>query len=166
MSEQVVIDGLDFARNARALHGKIKAASLVRLQDCLAGKEVELEYSIIGGLNTNGKPVLHVLIKGILQLRCQRCLGRLDHALNLDPTLLLVENEGQMTAVEDKLEAVDDSIVGGPHLDVLALLEDEIILGLPISPRHPAGECKLLVDTEADRNPNAFAVLKALKMRR
>lgn len=166
MSEQVVIDGLDFARNARVLHGKIKAANLVRLQDYLVGKEVELEYSITGGLNANGKPVLHVLIKGILQLRCQRCLGSLDYALDLDSRLLLVEREEQLAAVEDKLEEVDDSIVGGPHLDVLAMLEDEIILRLPISPRHPGGECKLLADTKADKSPNAFAVLQALKTRR
>lgn len=166
MSEQVVIDGLDFARNARVLHGKIKVASLVRVQDHLAGKEVELEYSVAGGLNADGKPVLHVLITGILPLQCQRCLGRMDYTLDLDSKLVLVESDRHLAAVEDEWEAVGDSIVGGPDLDVLALLEDEIILGLPISPRHSAGECNLLTDAETDKSPNAFAVLNTLKTRR
>jgi uncharacterized protein len=50
------------------------------------------------------------------------------------------------------------------HLDVLALLEDEILLNLPIAPKHEAGACKVADGKnrqEGDQHP--FAVLEKLK---
>jgi len=71
---------------------------------------------------------------------------------------------------EDGLEQTEsddlpDSIAPNRHLDVTALLEDEVLLSLPIAPRHAESECVAIyrqVDQEGERHP--FAVLGQLKV--
>ena len=69
----------------------------------------------------------------------QRCLGELVHLLDLQTVILLAENENKLFRL-DETETVD-GFLAVSDLDVLALIEDEIILSLPISPRHREGEC-------------------------
>lgn len=162
MSARLVIDGLDFIRNAGVHHGKIAVAEMERLQDYLFDKLGELEYSVSGTLGRNGRPVLRLAIKGAISLRCQRCLGGLAHAVNLKADLLLAENEGELARF-DQDESVD-AIQATPEMDVLALIEDEIILSLPVSPRHVQGECATVRPTGSDTGKeHAFAALAALK---
>lgn len=163
MSVWPVIDALDFARNAGTHHGKIALSGLERLQDYLVGNSGELRYEITGALNGNGRPILRISVQGLIKLRCQRCLGELGHVLDLRTDLLLAENEKELSSFDED-ESID-GILAEPDLDVLALIEDEIILSLPISPRHSESECAirdgLNVDTAAE-NP-LFAALAALK---
>ncbi len=78
-----------------------------------------------------------VTIKETINLHYQHCLGELVHLLDLQTVILLAENELfrlYETETVDGILAVSD-------LDDLALIEDEIISSLPISPRHREGEC-------------------------
>ncbi len=163
MSSRPVIDALDFARNAGRLHGKIAVSALERLRDYLIENSGELEYELAGALNSDGKPVLRISAEGLIKLRCQRCLGELVHVLDLRTELLLAENEKELSSLDED-ESVD-CILAEPNLDVLALVEDEIILSLPISPRHDEGECSVRHDTGIDtaEEKPLFAALAALK---
>ena len=163
MSERPVIDAFDFAGNAGMLRGKIAISALERLQDCLTENSGELQYEIAGSLNSDGKLILRISAGGLIKLRCQRCLGDLVHVLELHTDLLLAGNEKELSSLDED-ESVD-CILGEPNLDILALIEDEIILSLPISPRHEENECsidrQLSVNT-AEQKP-LFAALTALK---
>ncbi|MBI2311348.1 MAG: DUF177 domain-containing protein [Betaproteobacteria bacterium] len=160
-----MIDGLEFARNRKTLHGKITVASLGRLHDQLFSDEGELEYTVRGELDPDANPMLHLAIRGTVQLRCQRCLGRFALPLELESRLLLVQDESELgDMVEEPAEV--DRIVVQPRLDARALLEDEILLVLPISPRHPEGECQAGIGSSASAaKDKPFAVLSALKKR-
>lgn len=167
MSARLVIDGLDFVRNAGVHHGKIAVAELERLQDYLSDNRGELEYTVRGALDGNGKPVFRIAIRGVINLRCQRCLGGLAHALEVKSNLLLAENESELARF-DQDESVD-AVLATPEMDVLALIEDELILSLPISPRHAdtlQGECSTVKLVGGDTGKeHAFAALAALKKR-
>ena len=65
---------------------------------------------------------------------CQRCLRSVDYPLSIDSVLELIANEVDLS--QDELE--DDTGFPGraKELDVVALVEDEIILALPPAPRH------------------------------
>jgi uncharacterized protein len=78
-----------------------------------------------------------VTIKETINLHYQHCLGELVHLLDLQTVILLAENELFRL---DETKTVD-GILAVSDLDDLALIEDEIILSLPISPRHREGEC-------------------------
>ena len=141
MPERLLIDPVDFAHHARVHHGKIALSEFERLRDYLAADSGELRYAVIGGLDKDGKPVLQISVSGEIALRCQRCLGELRHALDLSTMLLLAQNENELVRLDEN-EPVD-CILAKRDTDVLALIEDEIILSLPISPRHNEAECSI-----------------------
>jgi len=162
MSEQVAIDSLEFARNSGTLRGKIAVADLARLQDAPHSREGTLEYTIRGGMDGLGRPALHCEVQGDLQLTCQRCLEGYTYPLAVRTDLVLMQDEAALA--ESDNEADTDAILADPRMDVLALVEDEVLLALPISPMHPSGECAdKTVSGPSLRTDNAFAVLAALK---
>ena len=165
MSTRLVIDALDFAHNDGEHHGKIAVSELERLQDYLVGNCGELKYTVTGVLDRNAKPILRIVVQGSINLRCQRCLGELRHVLDLRTDLLLTRNEDELSRLDEN-ESVD-GVLAIPDMDILALIEDEIILGLPISPRHGESECsmgELNGSDAADAKPlfTALAQLKKL----
>jgi uncharacterized protein len=139
MPERLIIDLVDFTHHARAHHGKIALSKFERLHDYLAADNGELQYAVTGRLDKDGKPVLQILVTGEITLQCQRCLGELRHALDLNTMLLLAQDENELLRLDED-ESVD-CILATRDTDVLALIEDEIILSLPISPRHNEVEC-------------------------
>jgi uncharacterized protein len=160
MSAQAVIDSLEFARTGQTLRGSLAVPALSRLRDSLADDVGEVEFVVNGGRDSRRRPVLTLEISGRLHLQCQRCLGPLEFALRLYNTLLLV---GASEAAAGNLDDEDaEWIEASSALDVAALVEDEIILGLPYAPRHEEGACQH--GGSAGGPPDAaFAKLAALK---
>ncbi len=163
MSARTVIDALDFVRCTSSHHGKITIDKFVRLQDYLADSQGELEYKISGAPDKNGKSIIQVTIKGKINLYCQRCLGGLAYILDLQSTILLAENESELSHL-DETGSIDEILVDS-DTDVLELIEDEIILSLPISPRHREEECpaRELTNSYAIGKKYHFAALAKLK---
>jgi uncharacterized protein len=139
MPERLIIDPVDFAHHAETHHGKIALSEFERLHNFLASNSGELQYVVAGGVNKDGKPVLQISVRGKITLRCQRCLGELGHVLDLSTVLLLAQNENELSRLYEAESA--DCILATRDTDILGLIEDEIILSLPISPRHNEAEC-------------------------
>ena len=163
MSTRIVIDAHDFVNFTRSLHGKITLDECERLKDYLVDSQSNLEYIINGILGRDDKPMLQVIIKGELNLSCQRCLGKLSHVLNLKSTLFLVENEKELSYLDED-ESVE-GILATSDIDIIELIKDEIILNLPSSPRHRESDClaKELTDSYAVEKKHPFAALLELK---
>lgn len=155
------IDSSDFARNGRELRGEVAVADLPRLRDMLADSEGKISYFVRGFPDKSGKPMLEVTMDGSCQLVCQRCLSGFAYPVHLVSRLLLAQ-EGELddSSVEDDEL---DSILADKHLDVLALLEEEILLSLPFAPKHPAGTCQLAAKGLDQSGNSAFAALAGLK---
>lgn len=164
MPEQVVINSIEFARDGGSLHGSVAVKNLSRLKDLLSSDEGVLEYTLTGRRGENGRFYLACAVKGVLQLRCQRCLEALSYPVSTDSELELVEDEQLLAGLVNEDE-LTDAIKADPKMDVLALVEDEVLLGLPMAPMHAPEDCK------AERHPgqaktgekNAFSALAALK---
>lgn len=163
MSARIIIDTLDFVRNARMHHGKITPDEFVRLKDYLYDSQGELEYTISGAWDKIGKPIIQVTIKGTINLHCQRCLGGLVHVIDLQAAILLVENESELSRLDENVSV--DGILAASDMDALALIEDEIILSLPISPRHREDECSVreLTNSNTIGKKHPFTMLAKLK---
>lgn len=57
-----------------------------------------------------------------------------------------------------------DVIVGSRSFDLITQIEDELLLALPVSPRHAVCPDEMLPEeTEAEKKPSPFAVLANLK---
>lgn len=111
---------------------------------------------------------LHLMAEAELTLTCQRCLEPVDEPLAVDRWFRFVADEAQ-AAREDE-DADEDVLVLDPAFDLQALVEDELLMALPLMPRHEhcPGEVRMEVadpgfaQALADK-PNPFEVLADLK---
>ena len=124
---------------------------------------------------TGGEPRLkmNLSLKGQMQLICQRCM---------QPCLVETEESRQFVflaneALADAFPMEDDALeplVASSQFDLLGTIEDEILLSLPLIPKHPEGVCEAAslgsgVDDsmnqgEAAKKPdNPFNILKNMK---
>jgi len=164
MSAQTVIDSLEFARAEQEVQGSVPVSSLTRLQDCLYDADGDINYKLKGGRDDEMRPILALEISGFLHVRCQRCLGPLQYELRSATKLRLSpDDENRDTTVIDPKSL--DCIEASAALDVVALVEDEVLLGLPLSPRHAEQTCATRMAEAAPgaERPNPFAKLAELK---
>jgi len=164
MPEQVVVNSIELARNGASLSGRIAVEKLSRLQDLLSSNDGMLEYSLTGKQGDNGRLYLVCVVKGVLHIRCQRCLDALDYPVSLESELELAEGEPSLTVLVNE-EDLADAIPADTELDVLALVEDEVLLDLPIAPMHASDDCKAIRNLGQSKlgEQNAFSALAALK---
>jgi uncharacterized protein len=161
-STQTVIDSLEFARTGQTLRGSLPLPELARLKDSLVDALGVVEFEVNGGHDAQRRPILTLAIRGTLHLQCQRCLGVLEHPLQVRNTLLLVRAGDAAAGDLDEEDA--EWIEASGNLDVAALIEDEIMLSLPYAPRHGEGSCRLAGGAAAgSAAATAFARLAALK---
>lgn len=154
------IDSLDFAHRGGELSGEVPVAELPRMADMLADFDGKISYILRGLAGNDGKQQLTLILDGKCNLCCQRCLNTLSYPIKLVSRLRLVaEGETDSSDIED--DEVD-SIPAEKRLDVLALIEEELLLSLPIAPKHGSGECEIAAEG-LSRTNNPFAVLAGLK---
>ena len=137
MSHQPVIDGLEFARTGSRLQGAWPVADFQRLRDVLRSGPGVVRYGLQGVPDAQGHPALRVHVEATLPLVCQRCLGPIEYALRAESLLRLVATQAEMEAVPLEPEG-PESIVADREMQVRALVEDEVLLAIPIAPRHEA----------------------------
>ena len=111
---------------------------------------------------------LHLAATLEVTLQCQRCLKPMPERLTIDRQFRFVADAEQAERIDEESE--DDVLVLERHHDLHALLEDELILALPIVPRHET--CPEPLSTaaattadgdEPPKRPNPFAVLATLR---
>lgn len=156
----VIPDPFRFASEGASVSGTIALIDLGRLSDVLVDTPGEVAYSLVGEFGLDRKARLRLKAAAVLPMRCQRCLGRMDWALDIEVALELVR-PGQ-SIPEDEIENDEfDAIEAAPDLDVLALVEDEIVLAVPIAPRHES--CDALHPVKGSEKESPFASLVKLR---
>ncbi|HTJ92059.1 MAG TPA: DUF177 domain-containing protein [Pararobbsia sp.] len=182
-------DLFEFARHARSGAGEIALGDLPRIVNELADEVSEsvrqsgaaVHWTAHGEQRevTGGKPELHlhVTLRTTLWLECQRCLSPYEQPLDVSASYLIVasEDEADEIPLEDDEQ---DPIVGSKQFDLYELIEEEILLSLPLVPKHEvcpdvheslvtgqAGEIEVEHPEpgEEKRDDNPFAALAALK---
>ena len=156
MLQPAAIDGLAFARSASMLEGKLGLESLPRLAQSGCSACV-VDFVLRGEINERGKPELRLVVDGSVRLECQRCLDSLDLPLHVAAQLQLAASESEMAVSDDDIERV----LAGREMSVTALVEDEILLALPMVPKHD--RCSAAVDLGAKAQGSAFQALAGLK---
>ncbi len=162
---------LQLDRSGRSLQGQIPVARMWRLAEALCSTAGEIVIDLRFRRGDHGCLCIQGTIQGELQLVCQRCLEPLpwpaycEMRLGLIPTVMSRE---RLEPGYEPLVAQEDS-----PLSLVTIVEDELILALPIVPMHPENRCPKAVvsgagaDSDLDANVDAkaspFAVLNNLK---
>jgi uncharacterized protein len=162
MLEQPVIEPGKFARGQGQLTGTLDLSRLPRVNDLLFDSAGEVRYAVTGYLNDRGHNALHVELDGELKLRCQRCLGPLIQPVRVQRDIVLVPGADEFAQREDEAES-EDVIPDVARLALGPLLEEELLLALPLAPRHEEGACDTGIETATAPAPSPFAALAKLK---
>jgi uncharacterized protein len=169
------LDTAAFARAAGQLDGEWPLRRMPRLlQDALPLSGDSPAQTVAWSASGERKAVsggeaeirLQLRARTALQLTCQRCLQPMTVVLDVRPSLRFVHGEAQAEALDE--DSDEDVLALTPSLDLLPLVEDELILALPLVPRHEAcpqplpmsaGEDELAADEDGE---HAFAGLASL----
>lgn len=179
-------DRLDVAGLAQA-NGYIKGQDLLQKYERLKQESCRIEADLTDaehviwradgewlesvGEHAKVKPQvwLHLTAQTRLPQICQRCLGEVSTLLEVERSYRFVADEAIAEAEDDDCE--EDLLAISREFNLLALIEDELLMALPQVPMHdscPVQPKMAAVDEdfEADGNAakaNPFAVLAALK---
>lgn len=117
--------------------GVVPLAKLSRLAQIALTATAPVQVSLQTQCQADGGTHLIGTLRGGLVLRCERCLQPLDWSFEIDVNLRLVRSEAEE---QRWLERAEPLLIEDDELPLHALIEDEILLALPMAPAHaPAG---------------------------
>jgi uncharacterized protein len=121
-----------------AFTGSLALAKLPRLAATLAEPTGELHVELQAMRDDEGQDWLHGEIRGRVPLTCQRGLHAFDWNCDVALSLALVGSEAE----EQKLlKDAESYLVEDDELPLRDLVEEEVLLALPMQPRCDDPEC-------------------------
>ena len=165
------LDVAAFAAARGSLAGSWPLRSLARLADSALpladGGEDPVRWQVDGAfaplLAAGAQAALQLKAEAAVGLACQRCLQRMVVPLSVDRRVFFVAGEDAAASLD--AESEEDVLTLGPVLDLRSLVEDELLLALPLVPRHEVCPEPLPFEPESDMpaSEHPFAALAALK---
>lgn len=168
MAEQYIperVDPFRYAEQSLGIEGIVQLANMHRLGASTLSKQGTGEVSLQFGIDEQDIVFLKGQVKATLDLQCQRCMGPFVFEIMSTFNLGIVNSLEEADALPKCYEPV---LAKDGQLALRDLIEDEIILNLPIIPRHAIEQCSVklpLADSgwEQDKGESPFRVLASLK---
>lgn len=114
------------------------------------------------------RPAIHLQVQANVPLTCQRCMEAVHTPIDVDRHFIFVSDEATAAAMDDDSE--DDVLEMSTDFNLLGLIEDEVLMALPLVPRHDSCPAGVVQSAQTDdfkdvgeEKPNPFAALAALK---
>jgi uncharacterized protein len=152
------------AERGEEIAGEIAVCQMLRLRKSLHDGSGSVRVSVYCVPGESGTIRIRGSLDTTLKLECQRCLGVFDLPLhvNIDAGAAM-ETADSPAAEADVIMQGEDRLV---HL--AALVEDELILALPLAPLHAPGQCPVTEYAQGSRpqRDSPFAALEQLKVRK
>lgn len=148
------------------LTGTVSVADMTRFSSMLVSSDIEVFAEL--KFSTDELKIRTIIgsAKATVPLQCQRCLEPVDIDVVADFNLAVAFNEDRAKQLP---RYYDPLIVEDDELELLPLIEEEMILSLPIVSYHSDcsiqtsfGDGNPVEDSEAEK-PNPFSVLASLK---
>lgn len=137
MLQAIEVDPRRFCKDALTWETQSDVSEFPRLaQEFTQGA---LFCRVTGRADQLGSLSLKLAVHGQVELTCQRCLGGMQHAIEIDRTVYLARTETEMERLDEMPDS--DAILVGESLGLVELVEDEVLLGLPMAPMHAEGKC-------------------------
>ena len=161
-----VLDAWRMVAARRYFEGELPLSAFTRLKDSLTDSEGVCRYRIEFGRDTLDLPFVEIRAETQLPMLCQRSLERYLQPVDVLQRLGLITEEAQEAALPEGTEPL--LLQSGAEIRPIELIEDELILALPVVPINPEStelEAEWPEDADGDEKPNPFAALAALKER-
>jgi uncharacterized protein len=123
------------ARAGSTIERHFSVEQLPRLQEAGAQDgsriDVRLQFSLF-----DGRPAVDGTLSGTMRLSCQRCMQPVAVPIEERFQVILVQQESA-----DEPGGYEPVIADPAHLDVRWLVEEQVLLALPLVPAHAVDEC-------------------------
>jgi uncharacterized protein len=160
-----ILDAWRMVASRRGFEGRLPLASMSRLREVLADAEGDdVAFSLEFDRDAMRVPYVEVRVDAGLPLVCQRTLQRFVLPVSLVQRLGLIRDEADEAALPEGYEAL--LVADDGELRPMELVEDELILAVPVVPVSPGSESverDWPVSAEEEVRANPFAALAALK---
>ncbi len=162
VSLPAVVDPIKLADSGTRLTGQLPVKDMSRLRAlCLdESDKVSIDLSFERSGDRALGRMQGTIVAG-LQVVCQRCLEKMTLVLRAESSVILIRAQDR----EDIIARDTDSlVVDGPIL-LSNIVEDELLLAMPMVPMHDIDECLAGEYRHRQERPNPFSVLGELKHR-
>lgn len=132
------LDPSRLGRRQSVVEGKWKVSDCSRIHDLLSHQEGEIEYRFSFS-RSSGKTKIESNLSGTVYMPCQRCFEPVEVELNTSGVQMVVFNEEDASTLPSDVDPVLVDEQG--EVALITLIEDEILLGLPIVARHEDRLC-------------------------
>jgi uncharacterized protein len=156
------VEPFALATQGRTIEGEIPLADLTRLstlarssqsqngasKDTVASDSIEgsVEFTLCFDIDEGGAPRIGGNVSTTFRLQCQRCMEEMDYPVTLKVRLGIVPSREAAANLPD---SYDPLVVSGDEITITSILEDELILALPIVAMHEVESCS---EGKASRN--------------
>lgn len=143
--------------------GCLKLSQLPRLSSLVIADDAEICVIFEFTVNESRNATIKGHIETNLTLQCQRCLEPFIQSINLDFDLLIDASDDEIKSFQQETVYTDEG-----YLDMFGVIEEELILALPLIVKHEDLSCNPYLQPDAEEHQavatnNPFAVLESLK---
>jgi len=164
----LAVDAIRTAQKRLDYSGVYTPGQVTRLAASVVSVDSDVQTSLSFDIDNLRLAVINGQSDVTVTLECQRCGKTFEHQVHATYCFSPVRNDEQAEALPEAYEPLEVDEFG--EVDLLAMIEDEIILSLPVVPVHESEHCEV---SDADmvfgklpaevEKPNPFAVLASLK---
>ncbi len=161
----VFIDPMRFAHREQTIKGRVSLQGMERLSGYLYDTDGSVDVEFEFGISSYKIRYMSVALKAHVHVVCQRCLQPMDLLVSHESLAGLVKSEAAIERLSDEYEPF---IVEPEPVLLKTIVEDELILAMPVASMHSQGECDNgLLEAQLNDEPelNPFSVLAQLKER-
>ncbi|MEE9254703.1 MAG: YceD family protein [Pseudomonadales bacterium] len=160
------VEPRELAARSGTLEGWTPLAEFSRLSTLLDRDEGRVRITRAFAEDGEGRPVVRGMAEVPVRVTCQRCLEPVELEVEAKINMVLVRSESE---AQEMLHRLDSVVLIEDKIELVALLEDDLILSLPHDAcpqggqgclRHPAYDHP---DGQICQAENPFAVLAKLK---
>ena len=127
------VDLAHAVRRGFRISGRLPISSLPRLAVSLASQRGEADVALEAGQDAEHRVVLNGRIDAVLEMQCQRCLGPVEIEVHAEPTLAWVKSDAESAELPEGYEPL---LAPDGRVALADLVTDELLLALPLVPRH------------------------------
>lgn len=166
------IDPVKHADQEVTLEGVVELANLPRVSEMVLDSSGVVRAKLVFGRDEQGARVLRGELDCVLSLPCERCMGAVNQPVRSEFELGVVFTDEQAKNLPRKYEP----LLVSEEMLVAELLDEELLLSLPMYVYHDANECQIDPEyqqegsaqktDEKDGKENPFSVLSSLKFKK
>jgi len=145
------IDFIRYCDARKSLEGSLSFKFCHRLAAQTENPKGEITFELNFGVDEFSNRFVNGRLETKLLLVCQRCMDKFEYPISVDLALAFVSSAYD----EEKIKGMYESYFfeGDSQIDLHALIEDEIMLALPLIAKHEDSECSIPTEFRSESEP-------------